>query len=145
MEIKGFFSIWNHHKCLSKLFPLHLKTYAVGLWPFWICNSSSAGIDFRRQILTSIDVRIWRLKSVPAPKGSKCCVSLSVFVKPYACHIIRELIWLPWHGHNNLTILLYVYTRIPATEYQLIFNVWHYVLYNKILIIYLDIIVTSGL
>ena len=29
-------------------------------------NPYSAGIDFRRQILTSVDVRIWRLKSIPA-------------------------------------------------------------------------------
>ena len=29
-------------------------------------NPYSAGIDFRRQILTSTDVRIWRLKSIPA-------------------------------------------------------------------------------
>ena len=28
-----------------------------------ILTPFSAGIDFRRQILTSIDVRIWRLKS----------------------------------------------------------------------------------
>ena len=29
-------------------------------------NSYCAGIDFRRKILTSVDVRIWRLKSIPA-------------------------------------------------------------------------------
>ena len=28
---KGFFSIWNHHKCLSQLFPIHLNTYVMGL------------------------------------------------------------------------------------------------------------------
>ena len=32
-------------------------------------NSSDAGIDFRCQILTSMDVRIRRLKSIPALKG----------------------------------------------------------------------------
>ena len=42
----------------------------------YICYGSTARIlfcaeiDFRRQILTSIDVRIWRLKSVPALKWS---------------------------------------------------------------------------
>ena len=42
----------------------------------YICYGSTASIsfcaeiDFRRQILTSIDVRIWRLKSVPALKWS---------------------------------------------------------------------------
>ena len=34
-----------------------------------INNISNAGIDFRRQNLTSIDVRFWRLRSVPALKG----------------------------------------------------------------------------
>ena len=28
------FSIWNHHKCLSQLFPLHLNTHVMGLRPF---------------------------------------------------------------------------------------------------------------
>ena len=29
-------------------------------------NPYSAGIDLRRQNLTSVDVRFWRLKSIPA-------------------------------------------------------------------------------
>ena len=33
-------------------------------WPN--INPYSAGIDFSRQNLTSVDVRIWRLKSIPA-------------------------------------------------------------------------------
>ena len=32
---KGFFSIWNHHKCLSKVFSLHLNSYVMGLRP-WV-------------------------------------------------------------------------------------------------------------
>ena len=31
-------------------------------------NSFSSGIDFTRQNVTSVDVRLWRLKSVTAPK-----------------------------------------------------------------------------
>ena len=31
METKGVFSTWNHDKCLSQLFPLHLYTYVMGL------------------------------------------------------------------------------------------------------------------
>ena len=31
-----YFSIWNHHKCLSWLFPIHFNTYAMGLWPLEI-------------------------------------------------------------------------------------------------------------
>ena len=31
-------------------------------------NPNSAGVDFRRQHLASVDVRFWRLKSIPALK-----------------------------------------------------------------------------
>ena len=31
METKGLFSIWNHHKCLSQLFLIHLNTYVTDL------------------------------------------------------------------------------------------------------------------
>ena len=35
-------------------------------WQFWSMFSPySAGIDFRRQNLTSVDVRFWHLKSIP--------------------------------------------------------------------------------
>ena len=69
METKGLFSIWNHHKSLSLVFPIHLNTYDMGLRPLQIFfYFYSAGIDFSRQNLTSIDVRIWRLKSIPRCK-----------------------------------------------------------------------------
>ena len=38
-----FFSIWNHHKCLSLLFLLHLNTYVMGLWPLEIFYIFSEG------------------------------------------------------------------------------------------------------
>ena len=41
-------------------------------------NSFSAGTDFRRQNLTSKDVRFWRLKTVPALKGLLCLAGLSI-------------------------------------------------------------------
>ena len=31
-----------------------------------VTNPYNAGIDFSRQNLTSVDVRFWRLKSIPA-------------------------------------------------------------------------------
>ena len=34
-------------------------------------NPYSAGIDFSRQKLTTLDVRFWRLKSIPALKELK--------------------------------------------------------------------------
>ena len=33
LENKGFISIWNHHKCLIQLFPIHLNTYVMSLRP----------------------------------------------------------------------------------------------------------------
>ena len=69
-----YFSIWNHHKYLSYLFPLHhvhLNTYVMGLHAHYnYFNSCSAGIVFRRQksdvyrrqILTSkVDPRVERV------------------------------------------------------------------------------------
>ena len=37
---------------------------SVKYW--YLFNPYSAGIDFSRQDLTSADVRLWRLKSIPA-------------------------------------------------------------------------------
>ena len=52
MEAKGFYSIWNHHDCLSQLFPIHLNNYVMGLQPLEIFYFYSAGIDLSRQNLT---------------------------------------------------------------------------------------------
>ena len=38
----------------------------VNKFQILLINSYSAGIDFSRQNLTSVDVRFWRLKSIPA-------------------------------------------------------------------------------
>ena len=63
-----FFQFENHHKWLSLLFPIHLNTYVVGLRPFEIFFSYSAGIDFSRQNLTSeVDLRAVRIKLVVDP------------------------------------------------------------------------------
>ena len=58
---QSVFLIWNHHKCLTWLFPTHLNTYARGLRPLWIflilkCGQrlyTSESDVYRRQILTS--------------------------------------------------------------------------------------------
>ena len=55
-----FFPIWNHLKCLSQFFLLHLNTYVMGLRAFTFFNFFRAG--------PSLDVRFWRLKTVPALK-----------------------------------------------------------------------------
>ena len=52
METKGLFSISNDHQCLIQLFPIHLNTYDMGLWPLAILYSYNAGIDISRQSLT---------------------------------------------------------------------------------------------
>ena len=55
-------------KCFSYFFPLHLNTCVMCLRPLEMFYSFSAGIDFRCQNLTALDVRFWRLKSIPALK-----------------------------------------------------------------------------
>ena len=99
---KHFLSIWNHHKCLSYLFPLHLNTYVMGLRSLCIFYFFSAGIDFWRQNLTSTDVRFRRLKSIPALQGlliKRCGMCIEVrrllnmiyqtAINPHPLHVTR--------------------------------------------------------
>ena len=68
------FSIWNHHKCLSFLFPLHLNTYVMGLRPleifqFFQCGDrlyTSESDVYGRQILTI------KVKPLRCSKASFC-------------------------------------------------------------------------
>ena len=100
---REFFLIRNHHRYLSYLFPLHLNTYIP------LCYASTViiifqffntEIDFRRQNRTykchnrtykcqnrtSIDVRIWRLKTYPALIG----LNVSHVGIPFDC---RTAVW----------------------------------------------------
>ena len=45
METSGFYSIGNHHKCLSQLFPIHLNTYVIRLRPLEILAYASLERD----------------------------------------------------------------------------------------------------
>ena len=56
MRAKGLFSILNQHKCVSQVLPIHLNTYVMGPLLLYF-YSYSALSDFRRQNLTSTDVR----------------------------------------------------------------------------------------
>ena len=90
MEARGFFQFKIIINVLASYF---LNTYIMGLRPLYILNSFSAGIDFRRQNLTFVDVRFWRIKSVPAPKGS-------------TLQRCRTLLWPLHHTHPWLCDLL---------------------------------------
>ena len=70
----------------------------------WVCDhyvyfySFSAGIDFRRQNLTSTDIRFWRLKSIPALKGLK-------WVK---------LLWIIWIKTTKIISLNFMFIFLQA-------------------------------
>ena len=69
---KGFF-IWNYHKCLKQLFPLHLNTYMLWVYGHYnFFNSFSVGIIFICQNLAYVDVRFCCIKTHPALKGLNC-------------------------------------------------------------------------
>ena len=72
-----FFSIWNYHKCLYRVSSFWFIWIPM-LYIYILINSFSAGTVFRRHNLTSSDVRLWRLKTVPALIG--LIVFCSVFV-----------------------------------------------------------------
>ena len=59
------FSIWNQYKFLLSCFRFIwiCMLWAYGNYKYFY--SYSAGIDFSRQNLTSVDVRFWCLKSIP--------------------------------------------------------------------------------
>ena len=79
METNEFSSIWNHHKRLSQLFPIHLNTYVYGHYKY--CYSYSAGIDFRRQILTTkVDLRAIRVKLL---QSRRCLFDLNTIYFPH--------------------------------------------------------------
>ena len=57
-----------------------------------VSNPFSAGIDFRRQNLTSVDVRFWRLKSIPALKDQKL-FTVSPCINLLACmHLYLKML-----------------------------------------------------
>ena len=70
----------------------------MGPQPLYIFYSFTAGIDFRRQNLTSTDVRFWRLKSVSHWK-SQCQL--------YNCYFIAQFVslWVAYWPH--LTYFLF--------------------------------------
>ena len=57
METKGFFQF----EIIIHVLVIHLNTYVMGLRLLFILNSFGGEVDFRRQILASLDVRISRL------------------------------------------------------------------------------------
>ena len=62
---KRFFSIWNHHKCLSYLFPLHMNTYVMGLRPLEIFLLLQRG----DRLYTSVS-DVWRRLIMTYKNGS---------------------------------------------------------------------------
>ena len=68
-----FFSVWNHNKCLS--YSSFRFSWIPMLWVYghYMFYSFSSGIDLGGHNLTSIDVRFWRLKSVPALEELLLC------------------------------------------------------------------------
>ena len=66
-----FFFNFKASKCLGYLFLIQLNTYVIGLRPFKIFYSFSVWPVFIHQNLMSTDIRLWRIKTVPALKGLK--------------------------------------------------------------------------
>ena len=96
----GFFSIWIHHKCLRQLFLIHLNTYVMGLRPLEICWFLQCGDRLIRQNLTSLNVRFWRIKTVPALKGLRAGSLISrALIK--GLKIFSNYVWCSLCGNQN--------------------------------------------
>ena len=78
MEAKGFYSILDYHKCLSDSFEyICYHPWVYGHYKYF--HSSSAGIDFSRQILTTkVDPCAVRVKAFTTP-----IVVLNLFYQPF--------------------------------------------------------------
>ena len=75
METNVFFPIVNNHQCFSQLFLLHLNTMSTTSMNIFVILSSRG---------STLDVRLWRLKSIPALKG------LSPILLLAACYNINN-------------------------------------------------------
>ena len=63
LQIFFYFILPNRHLFFRIMW---LHNWTILMAQFWLkFNAYSAGIDFSRQNLTSVDVRFWRLKSIP--------------------------------------------------------------------------------
>ena len=118
LKAKGFFAIWNHHNCLSQLFPIHLNTYVMGLRPLEIflllqCGDrlqSSESDVYRRQILTTkVDPRTVRVKP------------LSV-IKSFLFHFIADQITVI---RNKMSVLASRFANVWFQIKQIIMSNYH--------------------
>ena len=78
---KGFFNL-KSSKMFSLSVPVPFKYLCQGVYGHYNSfNSFSAGIDFKRRNETYVDVKFWRLKSLPALKGGgpRVVVSTAAF------------------------------------------------------------------
>ena len=96
------FSIWNHHRPLNVLviifasfeYKYYGSTTIIHISPF------QCGELLIRQNLTSTDVRLWRIKSTPAPKGL-----ILPFFRPnikYVNTALFENIWCKWQKYQHV-------------------------------------------
>ena len=67
---KGFFSTWNIIHVLFRSFCFLWISMLRVYGHYKKHDFFSVGVNFRRQNLTSVDVRFWRLKTIPTLKGS---------------------------------------------------------------------------
>ena len=97
-----FFSIYNHHKCLSNyLFLLLLNNKKIAVF-------FSVGTVFRRQKQMFVDVRFWRLKTVPAGLTHSACRRLDNPGVPRSLKYERQF----FRGYLAISLISYVSSEI---------------------------------
>ena len=97
-------------RCAARSFELSSKITDMSNKRAELTSPQSAWIDFRRQNLTSVDVRFWRLKSVPADVIGRVMCQFGAFL--YNLSRI-SVIW--WNQPGRLGFKLTYYT--PSTRH----------------------------
>ena len=86
----------------------------MGLRPLYIFHSFSAGIDFRRQKLTSIDVWFWRLKTLLALKRLILVHRLRLWPKIISTWGQYILFTAPWSSVAAACVSVWLISGRPA-------------------------------
>ena len=126
METKGFLSTQKNQKinvlvCYLRFIWIPMLLCIYGRYQYF--DYYSAGYVFRRQNLTSIDVRLWRLKILHRWKG-QCWISFIINIKHHSLNVlfVRAAHAMTINGcimyNETKSLILYVRYIMSITIYK---------------------------
>ena len=111
---KRFFNLKSSYMSFS----FHFIIYFLGLRPQQIFYPFSAMIEYRRRNLTSVDVKFWRLKLIPAMKGLIVYVEVkmneNISATRWSSSPYPTLVWWVKSCPEKMTVLPYYFNYVPT-------------------------------